>query len=207
MTRRLKTYLLALPLLLLAYLAAAILAAFIRLPGSHGDTPGEYPLYLASNGIHTNLVLPVQSDIADWRALLPHAALTDKSHVAIGWGSAAFYTQVNTWADLRPGIALRALFYDRGLLRVEGMAAPPPAEHPLVRRFAVDRARYQALVHDILAQFKSREPLREHPGFYDAHGRYHPLFTCNEWIRRRLRRIDVRTPLWSPFDRPLLWAL
>lgn len=202
--KKILTVALAIPL---GYLLLAGLAAFIPLPGTDGDTPGAYPAYLASNGIHTNIVLPVRSDVADWSALLPDAGLGDKAYVYIGWGSAEFYTQVDTWADLRPAIALRALFYDKGLLRIEGAYHPPPAGHKLVRPFQLERAQYQRLSADILAQFQARTPLAGHPGFYPAKGHYTPLFTCNEWVRVRLRRIGVRTPLWSPFDRPLLWAL
>lgn len=189
----------------LLYCLAALLAALITLPGTPPDETTPYTIHVASNGIHLNFVLPVRDDIADWPTFLPDAALTDKSHLYLGWGSATFYTQVEYWRDLRPGIALRAIFYDRGLIRIEGVRDTPDPAHPLVRTLHLSRRQYQMLVSDLQAQFAARQSVQT--GFYPAHGRYTPLFTCNEWLRRRLRHIDVRTPLWSPFDRPVLWKL
>lgn len=204
-TRNIFKVVLALLAALLLYLAAAGVSAWITLPDSDSDAPKPYTVYLASNGIHMNIVLPVQEARVDWAAFLPDAGLGDKRYVYIGWGSAAFYTQVPTWRDIRLQVALKALFYDEGLLRVEGADAPPPREHDLVRAIALSHAQYRALVADIQAQFAAREALAEYPGFYPAKGHYTPLFTCNEWMRRRLRGIGLPTPLWSPFDRPLLW--
>lgn len=205
-TRRLRNGLLALFAVPSAYLLAAAFAAFVILPASDSGAPKTRTAYLASNGIHLNIVLPVRDNYADWQAFLPDAALSGKSHVYIGWGSTAFYTQVPAWKDLRPGIALRALFYDTGALNVVGADTPPPEGHHLVRTIHLDDLQYQTLVNDIQSQFHSRRALPGHPGFYAAHGRYTPFFTCNEWMRRRLRHIGLPVPLWSPFDRPLLWA-
>ncbi|MDO5090079.1 MAG: DUF2459 domain-containing protein [Cardiobacteriaceae bacterium] len=200
--RKILFILLCLPL---AYLLAALLAAVIPLPGEMSDEAAPYTIHIASNGVHLNFVLPVRDDVADWAAFLPDAALEDSSHFLLGWGSATFYTQVHTWGDLRPGIALRALFYDHGLIRIEAMRGVLNPAHPRVRTLHLPQAQYHALIADLQGQFRARHAVQ--PGFYPAHGRYTPLFTCNEWLRRRLRHIGVRTPLWSPFDRPLLWML
>ena len=202
--KRRRNILLTLAAIPLAYLLAIIIAASITLPATHHDAARPHTVYLASNGVHLNLILPVQHPLGDWHAFLPDAGLEDKTYLYIGWGSAAFYTQVHTWSDLRPGIALRALLYDRGLIRIEGVHNPPPAQHPQVRTLHLSDTQYRALIHDLQQQFTARQTLTRHPGFYPAHGRYTPLFTCNEWMRRRLRNIGLPTPLWSPFARPIL---
>lgn len=43
--------------------------------------------------------------------------------------------------------------------------------------------------------------------FYEAQGRYHPFFTCNEWVRSGLSAAGVRTAVWSPADVALFWHL
>jgi uncharacterized protein (TIGR02117 family) len=35
--------------------------------------------------------------------------------------------------------------------------------------------------------------------FLEAHGRYSPILTCNEWASRVLAKAGVRTAYWSPF--------
>lgn len=203
--KTIRKILFALLCLPLGYLFAALLAAMIPLPGDWSDEAAPYTIHVASNGVHLNFVLPLRDDVADWAAFLPDAALGDSSHVHLGWGSAAFYTQVQEWGDLRPAIALRALFYDRGVIRIEGARGTPDPAHPRVRTLHLPETRYRALIADLQGQFRARRAVQ--PGFYPAHGRYTPFFTCNEWLRRRLRHIGVRTPLWSPFDRPVLWML
>lgn len=204
--RRVCKTLLILPALAALYLLIAALCAAITLPAREDGAPKAHIIYLAGNGVHMNLVLPVRNTIADWQVFLPDADLTDKSHVFIGWGSRTFYTQVPTWRDLRLSVALQALLLDETALHVQGVHHPPPANHPWVRAIALSDAQYRALSQDIQAQFAARRALADYPGFYPAKGRYTPFFTCNEWVRVRLSGIGLPAPLWSPFDRPLLWA-
>ncbi len=43
--------------------------------------------------------------------------------------------------------------------------------------------------------------------FFEAKGHYSLFMTCNEWVRRALLAAGVRVPLWSPFDKALLYQL
>ena len=83
-------------------------------------------------------------------------------------------------------------------------ALSPPQQ---VGKIRLSAEQYRQLAADIRQQFAAAQPLPGQPYFYAAHGHYQPLQTCNEWVRRRLAAIGVRVPLWSPFDRPLLWHL
>ena len=191
---------------LLAYLAAALVLGLIpsRTSVPMPTTAADYPVYLVSNGVHINLVLPLYNDIADWRDRLPESEPGD--WVYIGWGSRAFYTQVPTWGDLTVPLAAKALLWDDSVLFVRGGAAPLPGSEQ-VRKIRLNAAQYRQLNADIRHQFAAATPLPDNPHFYAARGAYQPLQTCNEWVRRRLQPLGVTVPLWSPFDRPLLWHL
>ena len=191
---------------LLAYLAAALVLGLIpsRTSVPMPTTAADYPVYLVSNGVHINLVLPLYNDIADWRDRLPESGPGD--WVYIGWGSRAFYTQVPTWGDLTVPLAAKALLWDDSVLFVRGGAAPLPGSEQ-VRKIRLNAAQYRQLNADIRRQFAAAAPLPDYPHFYAARGAYQPLQTCNEWVRRRLQPLGVTVPLWSPFDRPLLWHL
>ena len=184
-----------------AYLAAALVLGLIpsRTAMPAPTAAADYPVYLVSNGVHINLVLPLHNDIADWRDRLPESGPGD--WVYIGWGSRAFYTQVPTWADLTPKIAAQALFYDDAVLYVRPAAIPmPDAKH--VRKVRMCQQELRSVSQDIARQFASTQAVSGFPNFYPAQGHYTPLMTCNEWMRLRLQHRSM--PLWSPFDQAIL---
>ena len=46
----------------------------------------------------------------------------------------------------------------------------------------------------------------ETDAFYEAHGRYSLLSTCNTWTNARLRQAGLPAVAWTPFAQPLLQA-
>ncbi|MDR3324171.1 MAG: DUF2459 domain-containing protein, partial [Zoogloeaceae bacterium] len=160
--------------------------------------------YVVSNGSHTDFVLPTANAVFDWRVAFPGIGATD--HIQIGWGSRTFYAEVPEWKDLTPHVALRALAADRSVILVTP-SDEPQAWDPQVRRIRLSPERYRSLVLDIYSRLESTRPLDNAPFFYPGRERFTPFLTCNEWIRRRLAAIHVKTPLWSPFDRAILWHL
>ncbi|MBC7451985.1 MAG: DUF2459 domain-containing protein, partial [Cytophagales bacterium] len=40
--------------------------------------------------------------------------------------------------------------------------------------------------------------------FYDANGSYSLFKSCNTWVNIGLKKSDISTCLWTPFDWPLL---
>lgn len=202
----LKRLLLSLILLPLLYLCAALAAHLITV---RSDVPppeaGEAAtVYLLSNGVHTNIAVPVRNSHFDWAGYLKRPDLAQAPYLYIGWGSRTFYTQVPEWRDLTVRHAFTALAFDRSALQVLPGHAPPPSPHSRVLHLSA--AQYRLLAADLAAQFAATRPLAGHPDFYPARGRYQPRQTCNEWIRQRLYPIGIPVPLWSPFDRSLLSA-
>ena len=202
--RRLILLLVSIPTLyLLAALIGALLPASFNSHGNTHDTMHPFPIYLVSNGVHVNLVLPTVSSAMDWHAILD----VNYPYLYIGWGSRTFYQGVPTWDDLTIGKALRAITYDDSVIAIMPANAPPLAQSR-VRIIYLDEQQLHQLSTDIYAQFQTFEPISlqdMYPVLYSAHGHYHPLLTCNEWIRQRLTPLGISMPLWSPFDRPLLW--
>lgn len=193
----------------LAYLLASVLLGWVpvqrTLPEMQAAAPASHAVYLVSNGVHINLVLPAHDDEADWRQWLPETAAEGQDWLYLGWGSEAFYTQVPTWGDLTVPLAARALLWDNSVLFARYGPPPLTADSANVRRIPLARAQYRHLLADLRAQWAAPQPLTGFPHFYRARGAYQPVQTCNEWVRRRLYGAGVRVPAWTPFDRPLLW--
>ena len=77
--------------------------------------PATIPFFIRSNGVHTDLVVPIKSSFIDWSQQLPisntQAHDTTYHYVGIGWGDKGFYLGTPTWAELKPSTALRAGFW------------------------------------------------------------------------------------------------
>ena len=202
---------------LAALLAVYILAAGVlglagvggeATPPSQGD---DIEIFIVSNGVHTDFVMPMATRQRDWRVLAPNAA--PESFVAIGWGDWEFYLSTPTWGDLKATTVLRAaLGLNATVLHVEHTGAPPPPSDRVrsVRLGSAQYARLAAHIDGSFARDASRG-YRRIPGvryndfdaFYEATGQYSVINTCNEWIRAGLSEAGVRTPVWSPFT----WAI
>ncbi len=216
----LRACLLPLAAILLYLLSALILGLLPR----HGDwqpASGGVDIYLENNGVHSAIIMPAATADMDWRQLFPPAQATrqervkNATHVSVSWGSRVFFLQIQEWADLTPGKALSALALDNSVLHVEHL--PAPHESADVRKIPLSVQQYRQLIGLIRAATPTGADGRAlqiagahyygNDAFYAGIGRYSPLSTCNEWTRRMLSAIGVRTPVWSPFVQPLFWQL
>lgn len=194
-----------------AYATAAWALALV--PPTPTSPPAATTLeaYVVSNGVHTDLVLPLKSGGTDWTEVFPPnrfpAFPADSEFVAIGWGDRDFYLHTPRWRDLTPGRAIGALSgRGRTLLHVtwlrrqdlgrrtwklplDGQQAAALAEH--VRQTLASDAAGRAV------------PVAGHYGptdaFFEARGAYDLFTTCNTWTGDALRRAGAPVSPWTPF--------
>jgi len=184
---------------------------------------GGVTVYLRTNGVHADLVLPAEGP-HDWRAQFPAESVIAAAWlgsaqglrwVAFGWGDRDFYVHTRTWRDLRPATAAAALLgLGSGAMHVEYLADPLRYR---ARRIDLSLPQYRALVAAVQAGFAPGPDGRPQriaaPGyfdtdaFYEGTGRYTLWLTSNEWVRRALAGSGVRTAAWAPLDAALFWHL
>jgi uncharacterized protein (TIGR02117 family) len=182
------------------YWAAAALSMFIPVNGNFRQTPDGIPIFLTSNGIHVDLVVPVVNEVQDWHRL-GLVTQPDTRYLGFGWGERDFYLEVPRWADFRLDVGARSLLWRPTLMHVTEHAAPEPQ----AVRIQVSREQYAGLVRAIRAGF-APGPVRILPGrgygpydnFYEGSGAYSMFMTCNQWTNRALAAAGVRAVLWSP---------
>lgn len=176
-------------------------------------------IYLVSNGVHTDIVMPMKHDVFDWHTQLnPHdtagGSQTVAQYVAIGWGSRSFYLDTPTWADLTPTVAFKALFgLDKSALHVTFYPDAPERSERVVS-YRVTRDEYRQLVQAILPSFARDEHQRpqliphahyaSNDAFYEAQGTYHAYYTCNTWTNERLKISGLPSVYWTPFAHQLI---
>jgi uncharacterized protein (TIGR02117 family) len=226
MRRRLTLLAAAVVLPPLAYLLLAMLLGLLPVNRDWVPTPpgaGGITVFLRTNGVHAELVLPAAAPY-DWRVELPPAEVVDAARlaappslawIAFGWGDREFFVRTRTWRDLRPATAASALLgLGPAAMHVEYLARPQDYR---ARRIELSNVQYARLVEILRAGFvrdAGGRPRRiDDPGyfdtdaFYEGTGRYTLWLTSNEWIRRVLAGAGVRTAAWAPFDVALFWHL
>ena len=164
-------------------------------------------IMVGTNGVHTELVVPLVTAAKDWRGEFPTTDLAlpsrDYTHIAIGWGEREVFLNTPTWWDLSPLTVLRVIGVGGdGLLHVSHYVRPAPSAD--FRPLTLTLAQYRRLVAAIERSLPRGERVR-HPGygprdvFYDAPGRYTASNTCNQWTSNMLAAAGVRTGWWTPF--------
>lgn len=201
---------------LMTLLGLAVLLAALTLPGllPRAGRPQAQgiAIFVADNGVHTDLIVPLRGCGEDWTPLLPQGEASDTStpasHVALGWGARDFYLSTPTWSDVNPVTALRSLMFAPAVLHVEAIRGTPATTGD-VRRVWLDTEGCRALARFIrttLAPDRQGRPQRiDHPGygpddvFFEATGRFSPFRTCNTWTAEALAAAGAASPLWTPF--------
>lgn len=164
-------------------------------------------IMVGTNGVHTEIVMPLVTSEKDWRADFPAADLAvpnrDYTHVAVSWGEREVFLNTPTWWDLSPMTVLRIVGVGgEGLLHVAHYVRPAPSDD--FRPLTLRPAEYLRLVAAIERSLPRGERVR-HDGygpqdvFYEAPGTYSVTNTCNQWTSDLLDQAGVRTGWWTPF--------
>ncbi len=205
--------LLTLVSLVLLYAFAGFALAWIPINTDFRPDPRGIEIAVIDNGVHTDIVLPLQNPQKNWWDLLsPDDFPTDVTgyrHVAFGWGNRQFYLETPTWADVRVSTVARASIGLGGsVLRADLLYDLPPPS-PRVRRFRIRPDQYARLSQAIRDTMQLTEEGRPIPipgahyidsdAFYEATGRYHLFNTCNVWTGRVLKDAGIRVGWWTPY--------
>lgn len=210
--RRAILALLAIPLL---YLAAALVGSLVPVNRGWAEPSEGTTVYVVSNGIHTDLILPATAEGLDWRRLIPRSDFARPDPragwLAFGMGERRVYLETPRWRDIRPRTVWAALAGGDRIMHVEWVA--DPKWHARAIRLRPEE--YRRLWTAIRAGFEldpNGRPQRiDHPGyglddaFYRGVTRANAFNTCNTWIADRLRIAGVKASLWSPFPQGLEW--
>ncbi len=209
--------------LVLSCVAFYLFVALIGLIPVNNDfqpTPDGIEIWLVSNAIHTDIILPMRSKAIDWRERFPERSFsvdaTRAARVAIGWGNKGFYINTPTWADLRFSTVVNALFWPSdscmhvSLCTAEAM--PKDA-----RSVKISTLQYQRLVQFIDSGFRHgpdgslilipNAAYGPADAFFESDGRYHCFNTCNCWTGRAMQATGIRTGWYTPLPRTELLYL
>ncbi len=203
--------------IVLLYLAVAQACSHYYVP-AEAVTSADCVVTLLSNGVHTDLVMPMHSADMDWRSLAhpedTRSRDTSVRLVAIGWGDKGFYLQTPTWAELQPDVAFKAISgLSTTAMHVTFYRDLPVGEETRVLHISHDQ--YRRLVLYISSSFqrgsdgntmliRTDAVYGDHDCFYEAVGHYSLFHTCNTWTNDALKACGQRASLWTPFQAALM---
>jgi len=171
----------------------------------------SFEIYLKSDGVHADIILPVKNQLADWRRIIDpdhfEMDIDSDKYFAFGWGDRGFYLEIPEWKDLTFQIAFRAMCMPSPTVMHVTAYEQLPTEFKYFTKLKLSREQYLRIVDFISSyfQYKADKPiLIEGAGygpndqFYETYGKYHAFITCNEWVNKSLKYAKVRTAIWSP---------
>lgn len=209
---RLLSAFLALPAL---YLVAALAGSLVPVNRGWIEPADGTTVYIADNGIHADLIMPVKAQGLDWSPFLPRrdfaAAPSGAQWIAFGSGERRVYLDTPTWWDIRLRTIRAALAGGSRVMHVEYVPDPYYAVRQIRLRPEEYRRLWTAIRADFALDRRGRPQRIDHPGygpadaFYRASGKASAMRTCNNAVASWLRLSGVKTSLWPPFVDGLIW--
>jgi uncharacterized protein (TIGR02117 family) len=177
-------------------------------------------ILVTSNPVHADVILPIASAAVNWRDHFPAECFAgdtqSATHVAIGWGDRGFFLQTPTWNDLKMSTAANALFWPSPTCLHVTMKSSVTTNQN-TRSVRISQQQYTELVEFVIDSFRTDRNGRmrriESAGyswndaFFEAHGTYHCVNTCNSWVGRALRSAGVRTGWMTPLPKTVFLYL
>lgn len=196
------------------YIILGLVLPLIEVSAEDDGQPKDIPIYIYTNGVHTDIVMPVKNDFQDWGAKVPfsntRSKRTDYNYIGIGWGDKGFYLDTPTWADLKASTALKAAFWlSDSAMHCTYYKTMKEGED--CKMIMISRDQYKNLVRFVEDKFDRDQdgnfiviPTNAvydvNDAFYDAKGTYSFLYTCNTWANDALKAAGQKAALWTPSD-------
>jgi uncharacterized protein (TIGR02117 family) len=174
----------------------------------------DVAIYINSNGVHTDIVVPLKNEVKDWTKDILYSQTKSKdsiaNFVAFGWGDKGFYLDTPEWSDLKASTAFKAAFY-LGTSAMHTRFYKNMKEDKECVKIMISKQDYTDLVHYITESFQMDEGKKilwikdrsygQYDAFYEANGKYSLFYTCNTWANNALKAAHQKAALWTPYDK------
>jgi len=195
------------------YVGSALLISKISVNEdvSHKDKAIE--IFILSNGVHTDIVVPVKNEFKDWSKEIRFQQTKSKdslvNYLAFGWGDKGFYLNTPEWSDLKASTAFNAAF---GLSSsaMHTTFYKSMKEDASCKKIKISADDYKKLITYISDSFKFDSSRRvqwisdysygNSDAFYEANGSYNLFYTCNTWANNGLKIANQKASLWTVTD-------
>ncbi|WP_428229704.1 TIGR02117 family protein [Flavobacterium sp.] len=178
------------------------------------NTKPEVEIYILTNGVHTDIVMPTKNDQIDWSKQVKFentkAADSTYKYLAMGWGDKGFYLETPEWSDLKASVAFKAA---SGLstTAIHATYYKNLKEGDDCKKMAISKEQYDRLIQYISKSFqkdnsgnflpiKTNAVYGKNDAFYEANGSYSLFHTCNTWANSGLKASGQKCCYWTATD-------
>jgi uncharacterized protein (TIGR02117 family) len=178
------------------------------------NTKPEVAVYILTNGVHTDIVMPVKNDQIDWSQLVKFentkTADSTYKYLAMGWGDKGFYLETPEWSDLKASVAFKAA---SGLstTAIHTTYYKSLKEGNDCKKMMISKEQYNRLIKYISESFqkdpsgnflniKTNAVYGKTDAFYEANGSYSLFQTCNTWANSGLKASGQKCCFWTATD-------
>lgn len=214
-TRRfLGKMILALLIFVVSYVFLVFAVPYIPVNSNVKNTAEEISIYIKTNGVHTDIVVPIKTEIKDWSEKIKFSQIKSQDatmqFIGFGWGDKGFYLNTPEWSDLKFSTAFVAAF-GIGSSAMHATFYKQINENKSCVKIKISKEEYQKLIVYIEDNFKldvNGNPIwidattyGVNDSFYEAKGAYTLFYTCNTWANNGLKAINQKAALWTATDR------
>lgn len=196
-------------LLPVIYMLTALLLGSIPVNTNQDETFQTQTMYLNSNGVHLDVIIPKASMNSILLKDLKYN--TDTNYFAFGWGDENFYLNTPEWSDLTFKNAFNALFLNSSSLVHVERYKHPRTDWVKVKVTEVQLEQLQTYILNTFQPDDNKNKVilkgkgyHSRDDFYKAKGSYSIFKTCNSWVNSALKESAIKACFWTPFDFPLL---
>ena len=200
---------------ILVYVIATLVLSYI--PVNTNAEKGDIVVYVNSNGVHTDIIVPVKNEVKDWTGQILYSETkandTLAKYVAFGWGDKGFYLNTPKWSDLKASTAFNAAFY-MGTSAMHTRFYKTVKQDDKCVKLTITKQDYQMLVDYIEKSFEYNEngdtiwianrSYGQYDAFYEGNGKYSLFYTCNTWTNNALKAANQKACLWTTYDKAIL---
>jgi len=180
--------------------------------------PKTVTAFVLSNGVHTDIVLPVVTVEKNWSQTFPYqytlSGDTAYQWMAVGWGDKGFYLNTPEWKDLTFKTAFRATT-GLGETALHVTYYKNMRENDRCRKLMLSEGQYRKLVQYVeasldrdalgnVAYIATNAQYNRDDAFYEAKGAYSLFHTCNSWTNNGLKAAGLKACRWAAFDQGIL---
>lgn len=188
------------------YLLTALVCSNISTNPNNAKTGELYEIYASSNGVHSDVIIPIEllKDSFNGNGI---DYKTNPKYLAFGWGDKGFYLNTPTWGDLTFSTAVNAVF-------LKSPTAMHVTEYANIgsdwKKVKIDKSQLMALIYFVQNSFELNSynefikitsySYGSNDIFYEAKGSYSCIRTCNTWTNEAMKKANIKTAIWTPFD-------
>ncbi|WP_196892960.1 DUF2459 domain-containing protein [Aureivirga marina] len=161
-------------------------------------------IYLATNGVHLDIVLPVSEMNSTLKNGLHFS--NNSKYIAFGWGDKDFYLNTPSWSDLTFKNAMKALFYKSETLMHLTEFYRQESDWVKIAVSDVELKKMNTYLENAFQIENDKKVLLLNEGygyddqFYKANGSYSCFKTCNSWVNNAFKYVGLKHSLWTPYS-------